>query len=353
MADACAAAPSPADSSEGTSSRALKALSGLAPTLGESLANTVEVARQRRSGALKPIPTPWPSLNSAMNGGLWPGLTVLVGSTGVGKSAFALQQSLCAAQAGTPVLYVALELDRDQINARLASMLANNAGAGFDWGAALYGTSQAALAGFERFGPRLSALPVHILEQDARAFDVTELRDIVSKLREAYEVGRNASVLVVLDYLQLIGPGPEGLELRERMSAASMQCRDLARKFNATVLMLSSTSREGATKLANAKDSGFANLDAGEFVGTGKESGDIEYSADNVLVLCPEAFTLNSETRLQLGIAKQRAGSRSWMRLLFNGARLREEESPPKPANQRIRPAAKKEGSGAYDSDLA
>ena len=353
MADACAAVPSPADSFESTSSRALKTLSGLAPTLGASLATTLEVARQRRSGALKPISTPWPGLNSDMNGGLWPGLTVLVGSTGVGKSAFALQQSLCAAKAGTPVLYVALELDRGQIVTRLASMLAHDAGEGFEWGAALYGTSHAALSGFERFAPRLDALPVHILEQDARAFDVSELRNIVSNLREAYHVGKNASVLVVLDYLQLIGPGPEGLELRERMSAASMQCRDLARKLNATVLMLSSTSREGATRLASAKDSGFVNLDAGEFVGTGKESGDIEYSADNVLVLCPEAFTLNGETRLQLGIAKQRAGSRNWLRLLFNGARLREEESLPVSANQRINTAQKKEVPGAYDRDVA
>jgi hypothetical protein len=134
---------------------------------------------------------------------------------------------------------------------------------------------------------------------------------------------------VVLDFLQLVGPtvpGGRHEELRERIGAAAYAGREVARRSGAVVLMLSSISRAGALELG--KHASAATLGTGdptELVGLGKESGDIEFSADSVMCLAREPRSPGMhESLVWLALAKIRAGVPAWSLLRFNGSWLTE-----------------------------
>lgn len=150
-------------------------------------------------------------------------------------------------------------------------------------------------------------------------------------------------VLVVLDFLQLVASDPDhGREdLRERVSRAAYQARAIAREQDAIVIVLSSTARDNyektrvepvKTKSAYPESASGLELKRphlSDLVGLGKESGDVEYAADSVLVFCPEHYpneppdrSVRSARRIHLAIAKLRAGAPSWVTFTFNGTRF-------------------------------
>src|SRR5439155_18444902 len=108
----------------------------------------------RRNGDAKPLGTRFEQLNRALGGGFWPGMYLVVGSTGSGKSQLALQMALDAAQAGTPVMYVALELDETHLYARAAGYLRREAG---KWSEFFHGHKPVP----EDVPAALAALPFH------------------------------------------------------------------------------------------------------------------------------------------------------------------------------------------------
>ena len=79
--------------------------------LADTLPDSMRHLQRRADKEELPVPTPWKCVNRELGGGLWPGLHVLVGNTGTGKSQWALQLALHAAEQGTHVCYVGLELD--------------------------------------------------------------------------------------------------------------------------------------------------------------------------------------------------------------------------------------------------
>src|SRR5512146_2720472 len=99
-----------------------RALDKCAPSVGALIDGALALLRARASGAARPIPLPWGDLAEALGGGLWPGLHVLTGGTGTGKTQLALQAALVAATAGTPTLYVGLELGEPDLVARLLAL---------------------------------------------------------------------------------------------------------------------------------------------------------------------------------------------------------------------------------------
>ncbi|NMC34570.1 MAG: hypothetical protein GYA36_19280 [Veillonellaceae bacterium] len=70
----------------------------------------------------EPILTPWPSLNEALGGGLYPGFYALVGKTGAGRTQFAMQAALAAAKAGTPVWFVSWQSGPFELGSRLLGL---------------------------------------------------------------------------------------------------------------------------------------------------------------------------------------------------------------------------------------
>ena len=298
--------------------------------LADAVGPALELFTRRYTGEEQPLPLPWPSVSRTLGGGLWPGAHVITGTTASGKTALALQAALCALRAGRPTLYVGLELDVAQIIARLASL---ELGETFDARVAAHWSD----IYLGRVDPtvvapaleRLRSLPLVIEEAPPGGWSARSLRHRVDGLLLAHPDHAGRAPLVVLDFLQLVGPtvpGGRHEELRERIGAAAYAGREVARRSGAVVLMLSSISRAGALELGkHASSATLGTGDPTELVGLGKESGDIEFSADSVMCLAREPRSPGMyESLVWLALAKIRAGVPAWSLLRFNGSWLTE-----------------------------
>jgi replicative DNA helicase len=283
-------------------------------TFGESGNALLDRLKDRCEGREKPVKTPWTALDDAMGGGLWPGLHFLVGSTGSGKTQFAMQIALKAARDGVPVLYIALELGELDLLARAAEILHPNRD---KWSEYFRGEKPVP----EEAKDLLKAhnLPFHWIVAPPKGWKHDELEPNVRALRKLHP--KASTVLVVVDFAQLLS-GTER-ELRERISSAAYAARAVAREINAAVLMLSSTARERYADLVLQPDQQVG--EPYDLVGLGKESGDTEYASDSVMALVRRKWEDKDRpptggTRFHLAIAKLRAGTPSWVELCFTGS---------------------------------
>lgn len=240
-------------------------------------------------------------------------LAVLVGGTGRGKSAMAVQIAEAAAHAKTPVLYVSAEMSAEEVLARL---LALRSIGGVSYVSILQG----------RVDPvelqtaceiLLGDCPYLYLWAPDRAGRTSDA--ILAATRELVEVCAGAAPLVVVDYLQRLS-GAEGADRRIQVGDLSGSLRDLARPGGlhstwpgASVLVLSSVSR---THYANFSSvSALREAAKGTLEGSGKESGEIEYDAPLVLAMTsdPDPYRNGfdgapAERRALLAVAKNRHG---------------------------------------------
>ena len=328
---------------------------GAAPApsrLGDLLGPAFERFRARVSGDERPVPVPWKALAGLVGGGLWPGVHFIGGGTGVGKTALSMQIALHAARSGVPVLYVGLEMGPMDAVARTVALLEAARPNVFAselmhgrW-AAGGGVKAARLDELEGAAlSHLGSLPFELEAGDAHGWDYSQLVTRVGELRARYEVPSSAPVLVVLDFLQLVDSPKEGRreELRERITRASYQARAAAHHHNAAVLLVSSTSRENERALRSwgagwpaepvevTVGKSTSELSCGSFIGIGKESGDIEYSAETLLVLARAGKGPGTTTRIRVGAPKTRYGkSGESATLLFNGSRWDDDDETDK-----------------------
>jgi hypothetical protein len=151
-------------------------------------------------------------------------------------------------------------------------------------------------------------------------------------------------LLIVLDFLQLVGPDPgtdSRIDLRERIGKAAYAARMVARHHGASVLVVSSTARDNYASLSGklAKTGLVASregpvtfrqvLNPDALIGTGKESGELEYAADTVTVLVRPQLTLGENHAeidqllarrgrpIVAATVKVRAGQPGWFALGF------------------------------------
>lgn len=336
-----------------------------ASRVGSFLEEAIARMDARAGGRERPIPLPWPSLTTALGGGLWPGLHVLVGNTGSGKSQFALQAALQAARAGTPVLYIGLELGKIDLVARLIGLMS-----GRRWSRLYLGSDPGELKEIlgrfaEELG-ELARLPFHLEVASPFGWSYETLWEKAKSMRARYPEATDgagsprqgsAPFLVVLDFLQLVSsPADAHEDLRERIGRAAYIGRAAARDLDAAVLLVSSTARDNYGALNGEKDGRGPGLGEGSparLVGLGKESGEVEYAADSVLVLCREpwegAAPPSDGTATWLAVAKVRAGVPGWVRFAFDGGVFREAPTSVKPA-ARTRPDGRARSAG---DDLA
>jgi replicative DNA helicase len=308
-----------------------------APPVGSLLGDALDIMRARATGepSARPFTMPdgWTLTSAELGGGLSPGwMYVLVGNTGTGKSQWALQAALAAARGGTPVLYVGLELDRVGLVTRLLGLLSH-----IHWSRLYLGESineqppaEEATRLMNLHAGTLEALPLHLEVGPPYGWDYTRLRPMVDALCRRYP-GRPP--LVVVDYLQLV-TSPKGSreETRERVGKVAYQARQVARDASAAVLLLSSTGRQNYATLAGQENGNRLGTGPADWlVGLGKESGEVEYAADAVLVLAKDPNgSGEKESRVFLAIAKRRArpmGSLPWpwVPYRFNGGWFMEE----------------------------
>ena len=325
--------------------------------LGNLIDPALESMRRRRDGIEKPVPFPkaWRMTCDELKGGLWPGCWILVGATGAGKSQWAFQVAYNAAvNERIPVAYVGLELDPTGLIARLGALAlhgktASPTGAAqrVAWSDLYLGRPDNyggdPLAWFDgRPGPGADALaamrdaPFYTVFSEARSgFIASDIERIGKELAEE-RTAEHGPALLVVDFLQLLGEKPGSREeLRERIGNAAYAARMVAVKYRITVLLISSTARSyyslyaGAGETDKAKTRPLGKGDTVRFLGTGKESGDVEYAADNVLAICREPWNPGaSPPPVWLAVAKARTGkgpNGGWVSYAFNGTTFTEE----------------------------
>lgn len=298
------------------------------PHVKDALIHAIERSKRRQNGEESAIPTPWPDINYALGDGFWPGLHMLVGGTGIGKTQWLVQVMTKAAVEGTPCIYVGLELSAEEMACRFMGELAKVGWSKISRGKCSDEEGERVL----KAASTLNHLPIHLPHAIAGKWAVDDLRALCRQVRREHPKG---SPLIVIDYLQLVGG--EARDLRERVGAAANAAREMARELDLTLLVVSSTARanyQSADLLKRAglivepgtagEVRGFVAPEA--IVGLGMETNSIEYGADSVLVM----MRVEGESQKDgakpvfLGMPKIRAERPTWGALRFDGFRFRE-----------------------------
>jgi len=236
-------------------------------------------------------PTGLADLDRTLNG-LNPGLYVLGGAPGVGKTSLALQWAMKAADE-VPVVYVTYENSPLNLALKAMGRLANVPPSDVERGVADLEKLQEGGHHFRR----LSRLA--FVEGTAS----TTTASIQGLARQAMAHHRKTPhqpaprCLVIVDYLQRMAHASGYGTLRENVSALTLGLRKLATQLDSPVLAISSLSR-GVNNYAHP------TLEAL------KESGDLEFTADVVLLLGARENPLGRGPRrmVDLEVAKNRFG---------------------------------------------
>jgi replicative DNA helicase len=277
--------------------------------VGETLHEVLEVFHARAEGQRTPVATPWPQVTAALGGGLLPGVHFLIGGTGSGKTQWALQVALQTATAGRPVVYVGLELGPEDLTARLLGLQTAE-----PWSTLFRGSSREALARATTRGEKvLRELPLWLEFAPPYGWQADRMLTLARAHRPA---------LLVLDFIQVVAPLDAREDPRARVGRVAYLARAVGRDLGVAVLVLSSTARGNYDGLEKS----ISEVRPGELVGAGKESGEVEYSADTVMVLGRDTATENNTRAMWVAVAKQRAGSPAVLPLFFDGHRF---DGPP------------------------
>lgn len=277
-----------------------------AALVADDLDALMETVWNRREGIQQPMATPWAGVDQLLGGGLWPGMYVLVGGTGAGKTQWAVQVAVEAALKGHRALYLALELSRQDLAARVVGALS-----GVPWSGILRGQIDGpALQLVADTVRRARVLPLHTECGVPFGYGADTLASRAWALRPS---------LVVLDYLQLCS-GRTGEDPRGTVGRVSYVARTIARDLGAAVLVLSSTARANYAELVNDP-----TKDPGDLVGLGKESGEIEYAADGVIVLARRSDKPRGRV---LVVSKNRHGPLGRVELDWSGTAFAEGDGP-------------------------
>lgn len=230
----------------------------------------------------KPLQTGMPEFDSLLGGGiLRQSLVILSAAPGTGKTSLAQQIFEVMAAHGTEVIFLNLEMSREQLLARSISRIIHKQGhnmtaaevlKGYAWSD--YQRQYVAAAAQEyrsTIAPRMQYNP------EGCTTNIENIRDTLTRAGEkAKEAGKPAPVCV-LDYLHLITTERRD-EQSEILKKAVAMLKTYAKEYNTFVLAISANNR-------NSNSSGIVSLDSG------RDSSAIEYSADYQLALNYKAFT--------------------------------------------------------------
>ena len=305
-----------------------------APTLASFVPKTMEQLQQTVNGKIRPVPVPWPRLAHRLDGGLWRGLTILVGSTGTGRTQFAIQIVKCAASEGIPVLYLSFDTGLTGTDLCLRMLeahtqtpvrrLAKRIGKAAKDGSTIL---ESDLEQLRAADDRFDELPLELVRTVTDPEWEKLIEAVAERILELHSNDAHPALLVV-DFLQVMGMARPEAELRRVIGELAYRYGKLAEQLNVAVLCISSTARGSYARQAGRdKDYELGKSDPSELVGSGKESGEIEYAAPNVLVLCRKRAKDRSrpaDDQHWLAIAKFREGTEGWVPFRFHGTHFDE-----------------------------
>lgn len=227
------------------------------------------------------VPTGFKDVDKLFHGLRGGDLVILAARPGVGKTSFALNVATNAAKAGTAVAFFSLEMPADQLVMRilcsearvsLSKLRSGNIQEG-DW---------AALA--EASGA-LSKLDMYI--DDSPGLSILEAR--AKGRRELRAINEDQKGLIVVDYLQLMQPGPNSRNksTNDQVGEISRGLKILAKEMDMPVIALSQLSRSIESRgdkrpmLSDLRDSGAIEQDADIVMFIDRSTSELEAESDS------------------------------------------------------------------------
>jgi replicative DNA helicase len=247
----------------------------------------------RTAGGSGVLPTGIPCIDKALGGGLPIGTTVLAARPSIGKSALALEIARRVTARGEPVLFVSLEMSKQQ-NAHRLLARESNIPIGLIQGA---GYSESDVSKLIKAIGDLKALPLKIWQ----ASGASALR--IEGVLRLYKA-RLGVKLAVVDYLGLVSGGSRS-NLYEQTTANSHAFATMAKRLDLPILLLAQLNRG-----AEGEQPGLQHL---------RDSGAIEQDADVVAFIHREKRNSQDADFI---IAKQRQGEIQAARLRFEQGRF-------------------------------
>jgi replicative DNA helicase len=258
------------------------------------------VANVERGTAAKPLPSPWPTLNNVLKGGIAPGeLAVLAARPGMGKTALAGCWALEIARAFGPVLFISCEVKDSTIGSRLLAREGKIDNRAFREG---LGMSQLQISNIRDAAEALRNIPLHIVDTSRQAITPMQVRRLARKIH-------GGPRMVVVDYLQLMYPDTKHDSREREIADMSRSMKRLAVELNCPVLLLSQLNRK--VEEGN-REPQLSDL---------RESGAVEQDADIVIMLHADKKELNSaDVLMQALVRKGRSSGTGAAGLIFHKA---------------------------------
>ena len=242
-------------------------------------------------------PTPWYDLNQLIYGFRDGGMYVVAADTGNGKTIVALQIAKALAEQ-RPVLYVSLEMGRDEIAARLAAQT----GQVFLGAINRHQLSATDWRALNAHRAEIERLPLSIVTSD----EVSTIPQIKAKVRAtARRFKRNP--VVVVDYLQLLTSHTQVENRQQEVAGFSRSLKLAAQQWSVPVIALSQLRRGQAGQ--RKQEPTLHDL---------RESGQIANDADVVLLLHRKPVKAAAD-ELKVIVGKNRQGQTGEVSLVFQG----------------------------------
>jgi len=261
--------------------------------------------RKETGSTFTGLSTGFPDLDDRLNGLHGGRFYALAGGPGVGKTTTALAIARSAAKTA-PVVYLTYENPPANLVLKCLCAVGDVSTLDTERGFISPDKLLPATEQWAEAGSRLAFL------NGTSGLTISRLE---SYAREAMERHESEQCLVIVDYLQLAAKSSRQLEgdSRQRVETMSGQLLEMAKALNSPVIGICSQKRK------QGSSAGYSNHNELDSL---KESGDLEYSSDVVLILANQAdgngkLFLGDTRPLSLHIVKNRHGDTGQINLTF------------------------------------
>lgn len=276
-------------------------------TVLENVKSTM-LANRNRNQEITGLSTGFSNLDEATLGLQKDNLIILAARPAMGKSAFAMNIVIQAAQNnikenGEPihVALFSLEMSQEQIVQRMTASQSRVNLTNIQKGS----LNQKELLLIESANDDLAGLNIHFCDQSS--LTVADIRARCRKQQASMGLD-----LVVIDYLQLINGSGKNSSRQDEVANISRSLKQMARELGIPVIALAQLSRE--VEKREDKRPIMADL---------RESGSIEQDADIVMFLYREDYYTKGTSKVsnltELIIAKNRSGATGKLQFIFQG----------------------------------